>query len=57
MAEFLRISPRSSHGYANGEPIPKVIAIPLRLMYAIVKKAIAPHPVTDNRPRRARYGG
>lgn len=31
-AEFLGISIRSSHGYANGEPIPEPTAKLLRLM-------------------------
>lgn len=31
-AIFLGISIRSSHGYANGEPIPEAIAKLLRLM-------------------------
>lgn len=31
-AKFLGISIRSAHGYANGEPIPEVIAKLLRLM-------------------------
>lgn len=31
-AEFLGISIRSAHGYANGDPIPEAIAKLLRLM-------------------------
>jgi hypothetical protein len=31
-AEFFGISPRASHGYANGAPIPEPIAKLLRLM-------------------------
>lgn len=41
-AEFLGISIRSSHGYANGEPIPEAIAKLLRLM---VKLKIKPEDV------------
>jgi DNA-binding XRE family transcriptional regulator len=38
-AKFLDISIRSSHGYANGEPIPEAITKLLRLM---VRLEIAP---------------
>lgn len=39
-ADFLGISTRSSHGYANGAPIPKAIAMLLRLM---VRLKLTPH--------------
>lgn len=41
-AEFLGISIRSSHGYANNEPIPEPIAKLLRLM---VKLELSPKDV------------
>lgn len=41
-AEFLGISIRSSHGYANDEPIPEPIAKLLRLM---VKLGLSPKDV------------
>lgn len=41
-AEFLGISIRSSHGYANDEPIPEPIAKLLRLM---VKLGLKPEDV------------
>lgn len=41
-AEFLGISIRSSHGYANGEPIPQAIGKLLRLM---VKFGLEPSDV------------
>jgi hypothetical protein len=41
MAEFLGISLRSSHGYANGEPIPTATAMPLRLMHAIAQNGVS----------------
>lgn len=31
-AEFLGLSVRTSHGYANGEPIPKTVELVLKLM-------------------------
>jgi DNA-binding XRE family transcriptional regulator len=33
-AAFLGVSPRTSHGYANGSPIPEAISKLLRLMIA-----------------------
>jgi transcriptional regulator with XRE-family HTH domain len=37
-AEFLKISLRTAHGYANGEPIPKPTAKLLRLMVRLKLK-------------------
>lgn len=37
-AEFLDISLRTSHGYANGDPIPEAIAKLLRLMVRLELK-------------------
>ena len=37
-ADFLGIAPRTSHGYANGTPIPEAIAKLLRLMVRLELK-------------------
>lgn len=41
-AEFLGVSLRTSHGYANGSPIPKTTAMLLRLM---TQRSIKPEDV------------
>lgn len=41
-AEFLGVSLRTSHGYANGSPIPKTTAILLRLM---TQRSIKPEDI------------
>jgi hypothetical protein len=41
-AAFLDVSLRTSHGYANGAPIPKPVAMLLRMM---IKHGISPEDV------------
>jgi DNA-binding XRE family transcriptional regulator len=41
-AEFLGVSLRTSHGYANGSPIPKPTAMLLRLM---TQRSIKPEEI------------